>query len=401
MTSRIRIRFAALFVALALLSTGLFASQSFASPNDFPSWAEVEAAKNNVAKKKALIARLDKIIGELAIEEAALESVAQKKAEIYNQAQVRVDEISAKVKILQGQADSANEQANEAKLQLGLIAAQMYRQGSAGTSLNLLLNAGEADDLLYQLGAQERVAQSSDTLYQRSVQTQKFAESLNSQLKVAKTELAAEAAIAKAAYDSAQKAANVLTAKVQENKSNMNTFVAQLATLQRTSSRLAAERAAGLAAIAAQNQGAADLSAPELYDVDDPNNAKVELAIDFARKQLGERYVLGGMGPNVWDCSGITKASYAVAGIYIGTHSATNQFREMARQKKLVPLKDAQRGDLLWYSGEPGFDGDKEHVVIYLGNNLMLEAPNPAATVRIVEVRRGWKLFRYAGRPSA
>jgi cell wall-associated NlpC family hydrolase len=401
MTSRIRLRLAALFVALALLSTGLFASQSWAVPNNFPSWAEVEAAKNNVAKKKALISRLDKIIGELAIEEAALESVAQKKAEIYNQAQVRVDEISAKVKILQGQADSANEQANEAKLQLGLIAAQMYRQGSAGTSLNLLLNAGEADDLLYQLGAQERVAQSSDTLYQRSVQTQKFAESLNSQLKVAKTELAAEAAIAKAAYNSAQNAANVLTAKVNENKRNMNTFVAQLATLQKTSAKLAAERAAGLAAIAAQNQGSADLSAPELYDVGDPNTAKVELAIDFARKQLGERYVLGGMGPNVWDCSGITKASYAVAGIYIGTHSATNQFREMARQQKLVPLKDAQRGDLLWYSGEPGFDGDKEHVAIYLGNNLMLEAPNPAAVVRIVEVRRGWKLFRYAGRPSA
>jgi cell wall-associated NlpC family hydrolase len=277
----------------------------------------------------------------------------------------------------------------------------MYRQGSAGTSLNLLLNAGEADDLLYQLGAQERVAQSSDTLYQRSVQTQKFAESLNSQLKVAKKDLAAKAAVAKSAYDSAQIAANALTAKVNENKNNMNNFVAQLASLQRTSSRLAAERAAGLAAIAAQQQGNADLSAPELYAVGNPNSTKVEAAIAFARQQLGERYVLGGMGPNVWDCSGITKASYAAAGIYIGTHSATNQFREMARQQKLIPLKDAQRGDLLWYSGEAGFDGDKEHVVIYLGNNLMLEAPNPAAPVRIVEVRRGWKLFRYAGRPSA
>jgi hypothetical protein len=31
----------------------------------------------------------------------------------------------------------------------------------------------------------------------------------------------------------------------------------------------------------------------------------------------------------------------------------------------------------------------------------MLEAPNASKPVRIVEVRRGWKLFRYAGRPSA
>jgi cell wall-associated NlpC family hydrolase len=38
--------------------------------------------------------------------------------------------------------------------------------------------------------------------------------------------------------------------------------------------------------------------------------------------------------------------------------------------------------------------------VIYLGNDMMLEAPNPARTVRIVPLRFG-ELFAYAGRPSA
>ena len=400
MTRSLRKPFIALAMAALLVFSGLATLESWAVPN-YPSAAEVEAAKKSVKKKKAMIARLDGIIKELAVEEAALVQVAQAKAEVYNQAKVKVDAITAKVKILQGQADAANAQAEQAKTQLGQIAAQMYRQGSAGTSMNLFLNAGQADDLLYQLGTQERIAQTSETLYQRSIQTQKFADSLNSQLKVAKTELAAEAAIAKSAYNEAQSAANTLTAKVNENKSHLNTMVAQLASLTKTSARLAAERAAGLAAEAAQGQGNADLSAPELYDVGDPDSAKVEAAIAFAKRQLGERYVLGGMGPDVWDCSGITKASYAAAGIYIGTHSATNQFREMARQQKLIPLKDAQRGDLMWYSSEEAFDGDKAHVVIYLGNNLMLEAPNPARTVRIVEVRRGWQLFRYAGRPSA
>ena len=400
MTRSLRKPFIALAMAALLVFSGLATLESWAVPN-YPSAAEVEAAKKSVKKKKAMIARLDGIIKELAVEEAALVQVAQAKAEVYNQAKVKVDAITAKVKILQGQADAANAQAEQAKTQLGQIAAQMYRQGSAGTSMNLFLNAGQADDLLYQLGTQERIAQTSETLYQRSIQTQKFADSLNSQLKVAKTELAAEAAIAKSDYNEAQSAANTLTAKVNENKSHLNTMVAQLASLTKTSARLAAERAAGLAAEAAQGQGNADLSAPELYDVGDPDSAKVEAAIAFAKRQLGERYVLGGMGPDVWDCSGITKASYAAAGIYIGTHSATNQFREMARQQKLIPLKDAQRGDLMWYSSEEAFDGDKAHVVIYLGNNLMLEAPNPARTVRIVEVRRGWQLFRYAGRPSA
>lgn len=385
---------------IALLLSGITATNSWAVPS-YPSAAEVEAAKRSVTKKRALIKRLDAIIADLAVEEAALTVVAQKKAETYNQAQVKVDEVAAKVNVLQGQADSANAKAEAAQTQLGQIAAQMHRTGAVGTSLNLFLNGGKANDLLYKLGAQERIAESSQTLYQRSIQTKQYAQSLSDQLKVAKSELADRAAVAKAAYNDAQAAANALTAKVNDNKAHMNTMVAQLASLKRTSARLEAERAAGLAAEAAQGQGSADLSAPELYDVGPPNSDKVETAIAFAKRQLGERYVLGGMGPDVWDCSGITKAAYAAAGIYIGTHSATNQFREMARQQKLIPLKDAQRGDLMWYSEESAFDGDKAHVVIYLGNNLMLEAPNPARTVRIVEVRRGWQLFRYAGRPSA
>jgi cell wall-associated NlpC family hydrolase len=55
----------------------------------------------------------------------------------------------------------------------------------------------------------------------------------------------------------------------------------------------------------------------------------------------------------------------------------------------------------MWYT-LPGtaFDGDKYHVVIYLGGGMMLEAPNPARTVRIVPLRYG-ELFPYAGRPTA
>ena len=128
-------------------------------------------------------------------------------------------------------------------------------------------------------------------------------------------------------------------------------------------------------------------------------NPAVTIAFAFAKQQLGERYVLGGMGPNIWDCSGITKASYAAAGTYIGTHSATNQFYNMAGKRRLVPIKEAVRGDLMWYSYVDDFNGDKYHVVIYLGNGMMLEAPNPLRVVRIVPLRYG-DLFRYAGRPT-
>lgn len=383
----------------ALVFGATAVAPSWAVPS-YPSAAEVAAAKKNVSAKKAMIARIEKIVQELAVEANKLGRVAQIKGEAFNQAQDAVDAITAKVNSLQSQADAANAEADKAKAQLGQIAAQMYRDGTGGTSLNLFLNASVADDLLYKLGAQEKVAQQSDTIYNRSLAKQKYAQSLTDELAGAKTELATKAAAAKSLFVEAQTAASAVQSKVDENNRLNKTFYSQLAVLQNTSAALERQRAEGLAAEARQNAGTSKPVAPELYAVGDADSAKVQIALDFAKAQLGERYVLGGMGPDVWDCSGITKAGYAAAGIYIGTHSATNQFNTMASARKLVPLAQAQVGDLMWYSESSSFNGDKYHVVYYLGGDMMLEAPNPARTVRIVPLRYG-ELFPYAGRPSA
>jgi cell wall-associated NlpC family hydrolase len=396
-------RFSRAIIAVAASAALVFGASvvapSWAVPS-YPSAAEVAAAKKNVSAKKAMIARIQKIVQELAVEANKLGRVAQIKGEAFNQAQDAVDAMTAKVNSLQSQADAANAEANKAKAQLGQIAAQMYRDGTGGTSLNLFLNAGKADDLLYQLGAQEKVAQQSDTIYNRSLAKQKYAQSLTDELAGAKTELATKAAAAKGLFIEAQSAANEVQAQVDANNKLNKTFYAQLAVLQNTSAALERQRAEGLAAEARQNAGTSKPVAPELYSVGDSDSGKVQIALDFAKANLGERYVLGGMGPDVWDCSGITKAAYAAAGIYIGTHSATNQFNTLASARKLVPLSEAQVGDLMWYSQESNFNGDKYHVVIYLGGDMMLEAPNPARTVRIVPLRYG-ELFPYAGRPSA
>jgi cell wall-associated NlpC family hydrolase len=383
-----------------MLFTSTVVGPAWAVP-DYPSAEEVAAAKKKVSEKRAMIARLEKYLADLSVESDALATTALIKAEAYNQAQDSVDLMNTRVNSLQTQVDAANAQADQALEQLGQLAAQMYRNGSAGNSLNLFLNADKADDLLYQLGASEKIAQQSDQLYQRSIEKQRYAQALADELSAAKAELAAKAKIAQDAYAEAQAAANTLQAKVDENKALNRTFYAQLANLRNTSAELERQRAEGLERERAQANGTADTTAPELYDVGDPNTAKVDVMFNFAKAQLGEPYVLGGIGPNVWDCSGITKASYAAAGIYIGTHSATNQFRTMAAAKKLIPLNQLQRGDLMWYTKEPGnFDGDKYHVVMFYGNGMMLEAPRPGAVVRIVPIRWG-EMFKYGGRPSA
>jgi len=396
--TKLRKRVLGMVILTSLLITPTLLPSAQAEPN-YPSQQEVENARKNVAKKKAMIKRIQGIIADLTDEQLALEKQAMIKAEKYNQAKDEEDAVAAKVAILQKKVDAATAEAKAAKTQLGQIASQMWRDGAAGTSLNLFLNSDKAGNLLYQLGAQEKIAQSSDQIYKNAIKRQQYAQSLEDQLRVAKKELAEKTAVAKEALRQAQAAADALQAKVDEQKSLNRTFTAQLARLENISESLMRQRIQGLIDEQRQNNGTGPIDAPSLYDVGPPDENKVEIAYNFAADQLGERYVLGGMGPNVWDCSGITKASYAAAGIYIGTHSATNQFYNMAAKRRLVPIKEAQRGDLMWYSYVDDFNGDKYHVVIYLGNGMMLEAPNPLRVVRIVPLRYG-DLFRYAGRPT-
>ena len=388
-------------LASTVMLSGTTVAPSWAVPA-YPTWAEVQAAKNNVAKKKALIARFNTILATQAKEEDKLSNAALALGEKYNQAKQALKEVADKVATLQGQADVANAQANAAKARLAQIASQMYRSGSSGSGVSLLLQAGAADNLLYQLGARDRLAKQNDTTYRKAVEKQRYAQSVTDQLNVAKVDLAAKTKVAKAAFDQAQGAANALSAKIAANKAAQATFYKQLAVLQRTSADLERRRAEGLAAEARQNAGNSGsvLDAPSLYHVDDADPVIVEKVLKFARAQIGDWYVFGAAGMGTWDCSGLTMRSYSSVGIYISWHSVVAQFRMAAQKHQLVPIKDRQPGDLIFYSTTTAFDGDKYHIAIYSGNNRMIEAPRPGTTVREVPMRWG-ELFRYAARPSA
>jgi hypothetical protein len=261
---------------------------SFAAPS-YPSWSDIQAAKANEAKKKAMIDNLQATIATLAAEADKLAKVALIKGEAFNQAQDAVDAMTTKVKSLQRQANQANDQADAAKAELGQIAAQMYRDGAAGTSIDLFLNAGQADNLLYQLGTQDQLAGQSQSLYERAVQRQQYAQSITDTLKAAKTQLASEAAVAQSAFADAQSAASAVQAKVDANNALNKVFFAQLASLRHTTATLEQQRADGLAAEARQNAGTSMPVAPELYSVGPADQGKVGTALAFAKQQLGEQ----------------------------------------------------------------------------------------------------------------
>ncbi len=393
-------RLIAILTATGILITSLLLTPAWAVP-DYPSAAEVAAAKRSVTEKKKMITRIEGILNTLESEARELEAIALEKSEQYMRALKRADDMREKVRSLQDQAKASANRAETARVQLGQLVAQMFRDRSANDiTLELFFNPESAEDLLFEMSMQEIVAQRTESIYQSALDQQAQAQALELELEEAKKQLEVVEAEAKKLFDEAQAAADAVIKKVKATERERATMMSQLASLQDNAEDLERQRREGLEAERRQNAIKTAPTAPELYTVGPPNKELVEIAINFAREQLGERYVLGGAGPNVWDCSGITMKSYAAAGVYIGWHSATAQYNVLAAQKKLVPFQDAQRGDLIWWSQEEAFSGDKYHVAIYLGDGMMLEAPNPARTVRIVPVRYG-ELWPYAGRPTA
>lgn len=385
---------------IGILLTGVAISPAWAVPS-YPTAAEVAAAKNSVTEKKAMITRIEGLLDDLQAEADALEAIAITKTKQYTAALKAVDEMAAKVESLAGKAVEADLEAQEAQRQIGQIGAQMYRQGTSGdTTLELFFNPEGSDKLLYQLGTQQLIAQRTDAIYKAALDKKAQALELSNELASSQAELEARKVAAKKLSDEAKAAASAVISKVNASERERAKMMDQLDSLKDNAADLARQRAEGLEAERRQNLVKSAPTAPELYSVGSPNSALVESAIAFAYEQLGERYVLGGAGPNVWDCSGITMKAYASVGVYIGWHSATAQFNIMASNQKLVPFQDAQRGDLIWWTQSSNFSGDKYHTAIYLGNGMMLEAPNPARTVRVVPVRYG-ELFPYAARPTA
>jgi cell wall-associated NlpC family hydrolase len=404
MSSR-RKSFTALLMSAGLVLGAALGGPAFANPN-YPSAAEVAAAKANVTSKQNMIVRIENLIADLEDELEPLNREASIKSEIYNVAREEVAIVTRKVEVLRGQAAQALAEADQAAEQLGQIASQMFRGGAGGTSLNLFLNSGVADDLLYQLGAQEKLAQQTEIIYQKSLERQRLAKSVTDELAAAEAELAEIAAIAEAAFAEAQAAADRVTAKLEANERQNTIFISQLASLRNTAADLERQRAEGLAWERRQAAGGGIPDAPELYSVGPPDQAKVAQVIAFARAQLGKPYRLGATGPNVWDCSSLTLKSYAAAGINIGWHSASRQFMTAADRRQLVPLSQLQPGDLIFWSTSRDYWNrsvlNKYHIAIYLGDDLFIEAPNPSAPVRIKNLSgRTGELVPYAARPSA
>ena len=125
-----------------------------------------------------------------------------------------------------------------------------------------------------------------------------------------------------------------------------------------------------------------------------PSPAAAE-AVSYALAQIGTPYRWGGETPGVgFDCSGLTQASWAAAGIAIPRTSEA-QWSGLPH----VPLGQLQPGDLIFFNPGEFIAGLPGHVGIYIGSGEMVDAPHTGATVRIENLAT-WPTPFGAARPS-
>jgi peptidoglycan DL-endopeptidase CwlO len=103
-----------------------------------------------------------------------------------------------------------------------------------------------------------------------------------------------------------------------------------------------------------------------------PASGRAKAAVAYALAQVGDAYVWGAAGPNAFDCSGLTMASWAQAGVGL-PHSSS------AQRGYGVPVSsdNLQPGDLVFYYSPVS------HVGMYIGNGMIVHAANPGEGVRV------------------
>jgi peptidoglycan DL-endopeptidase CwlO len=282
---------------------------------------------------------------------------------------------------LSKQADTLNEQINKAKVDLSNknaqvtkanedIATAKHAEQAAGKQEDQY--RGQVDELtdasfegarLNQLSALLTGTSARDFLNKATDLEYLAADTSSTLSKFADAANTAKAAEQRGQQDklTAQTAANAATALLAQLNAKNQQLTAQIAKVH-----------AAIAKLTASQQHSLNTdTGPTGSFIAPPGIAGA--AMQIALDQRGKAYQFGGAGPNVFDCSGLVMYAYAQAGMPGLPHSA-------AAQQGLgvsVSRADLRPGDLVFFGSPAG------HVGIYVGNGMMVNAPQTGEVVRV------------------
>jgi peptidoglycan DL-endopeptidase CwlO len=287
------------------------------------------------------VTSVQKRLGQLALQNTHL-------VEKYDRAQVAVQRRAKAAEQATVAAANARSAYRQAHAQFAQFVQAQYESDNLGVA-GALLDSSSGTNYLDRL----------DTLDMMSTHNAQVVDS------VAQARDAAAKAAAKAQrmLVSARKLRSELAAQKNQVEARISKYKKLLATLN-SAQQYAYQRASNPSVPTAKVSTLSLAAAP---------SGAAEQAVKFALAQVGKPYSWGAAGPYSYDCSGLTMASWAHAGVSL-PHSAAEQYNYGTH----VPLSALLPGDLIFFYQPIG------HVTIYIGNGMMVSAPTEGQNVSVV-----------------
>jgi cell wall-associated NlpC family hydrolase len=377
------------------------------------------ASADQISDLRAQASALSSRIQALGLQEEAL-------SERYDQAVLEVQVLEGKVAAAGRQLAAAQSTADRARSALRQDAIAAYVNGNSSplvSGADAMSNA--TDSLLRAEYVNTLAANQNDTIDQyhlAALQERQAQQNFAQQTSAARAE-AQQVAQARSAVEASQVQ---LEATLKQDTGRIAVLVAQqqaaaAAAAQRAAEqRIAAQQAAALAARQAaqaqaaaaaaaaapppstenaspatqsQNTGGSDANTPPQAQTSGgggstsgsgggttlavvtppPVGSGASGAVAAAESRVGDWYQWGSAGPSTFDCSGLVMWAYAQVGISL-PHFSGAQYADTTH----IPMSDLEPGDLV-FPADPG-----QHVAMYVGGGMIVEAPYTGAKVHVV-----------------
>ncbi len=312
----------------------------------------------------------------LTVEEAKAQiSTLETEAEALDQQYVGVkdqlDRGRTKLKLKKTDLAAQSDKVSRMKLQVGQVALAQFQNRNLDTAAQLFFST-DADGFLSQISTVEKVTENQNAVLQDYQQQQ-----------AAVSELEKSAAADLVLLQQQEKELRTLRAASDKKISESKAVLARLTSEERR--RIAAESRKAAAdarekAEKASNSTRRDNST-SVTRRESSSSTSVSgstrgiRALNFAKAQLGKPYQYASAGPDSYDCSGLTSASWAAAGV---TLPRTSQAQYSVGRP--VSRSELALGDLVFfYSGI-------SHVALYAGNGMIIHAPKPGGVVEYMKM---------------
>jgi cell wall-associated NlpC family hydrolase len=271
-------------------------------------------------------------------------SASETAGQTYDAEEQAYAQLQQKIDAIQGEIAQQNQQIAGLNSTIGEQAALQYRNGGLSETLQLALSASPTTYL-------DKVASQNELTSQEAMQLKSIAQD--------RAALKQEQALAATLVQQQQTA--LTEAKSALAQSNAETADAK-------------ELVASLTPVEQEevNIGSGNAGFWTHYTGDLPTvTGRAAIAVAYAESKVGDVYEVGGNGPDVYDCSGLTQEAWLAAGVSI-PRTSEEQFAALPQ----ISYSELQPGDLVYFRGIP-----PGHVAIYIGDGMIIQATHVGSYV--------------------